>query len=233
MTWDGGRKTFASASHPDIFGYVGDVLTPSVVIAQFLTALDSGVLGSPSVQDRFTALTALAKQQLRDVPPPQRRPFTIIHCARIGSGMAIAIRVNVIAYLGAAGWEARVIEAPDASAELLVDGSGRGTVEERLAQWQKSDVAGTSRAVFSAFVSSVMSGKDASSGGPVQLVGLHRIGNGRVFGVWHERRRYLAGSQVATVADDADVAWFNALFERCDAQTGEVIGQRQPPPRNL
>ncbi len=237
--WDGGRKTFASTSCPDIFGYVGDVLMPSIVLSQFSTSLDLGVLGRPGVEERFAALVSLTKQQVGVVPLPHRHPFKIVHCARVGDGMDMAIRVNVVAYLEDGRWEEEVIE-PVAACEgdkladvLLVQGSGRDAVKERLTEWRNSDIGGTSRAVFGAFVSSVMGGGDPLSGGPVQLVGLHRRAHGQVFGVWHEGHRYLAGSPVPTPDPYASVRWFNERFERCDGQTGEMIGQRQPPPRHL
>lgn len=237
--WDGGRKTFASTSFPDIFGYVGDVLMPSVVLSQFSTSLDVGLFGCSSVQERFAALATLAKQQLGEVPLRHRHPFKIVHCARIGDGMDMTIRVNVVAYLEDGRWEEEVIvpmaePGGDKLADvLLVQGSGHDAVKERLTEWRNSEIGGTSRAVFGAFVSSVMGGGDPLSGGPVQLVGLHRRAHGQVFGVWHEGRRYLAGSRVPKPDPHAGVRWFNERFERCDGQTGEVIGQRQPPPRHL
>jgi hypothetical protein len=214
--WDGGRKTFASTSFPDIFGYVGDVLMPSVVLSQFSTSLDVGLFGRSSVQERFAALVTLAKQQLGEVPLPHRHPFKIVHCARIGDGMDMT--------------EPGGDKLADV---LLVQGSGHDAVKERLTEWRNSEIGGTSRAVFGAFVSSVMGGGHPLSGGPVQLVGLHRRAHGQVFGVWHEGHRYLAGSRVPKPDPHAGVQWFNERFERCDGQTGEVIGHRQPPPRHL
>lgn len=41
-TWDSGRKVFACSTHPDVFGYVGDVLFPSLVLGQVATLIDSG-----------------------------------------------------------------------------------------------------------------------------------------------------------------------------------------------
>jgi hypothetical protein len=212
---------------------------PSVVLSQFSTSLDLGVFGRLGVQERFAALVSLAKQQLGKVPLPHRHPFKIVHCARIDDGMDMAIRVNVVSYLEDGRWEEEVIE-PVAKPEddkladvLLLRGTGRDAVTKRLTEWRNSEIGGTSRAVFGAFVSSVMGGGDPLSGGPVQLVGLHRYAHGQVFGFWHEGHRYLAGSRVPTLDPYASVRWFNARFERCDGQKGEVVGQRQPPPRHL
>jgi hypothetical protein len=232
-TWDGGRKTFASATCPEIIGYVGDVLAPSVVLSQFSTALDLRVLGGTNARDRFVALADMLKRQVEAIPAMHQKRFTVIQCARIEEGMASTFQVNVIDYEGGGKWRREVLDAPDASAQLLVKGSGEAQVHKRLAKWEKSDVAGTSRAVFGAFVDAVESGADPRSSGPIQLVGLQRTGSGRVFGVWHKGQRYLAGSSVPHVAACAEVRWFNTRFERCDSRTGRVIGQRQPRPGKL
>lgn len=50
ITWDKmiyydyGKKVFASSLYPELFGYAGDVLFPSIVLSQILELIDSGVL---------------------------------------------------------------------------------------------------------------------------------------------------------------------------------------------
>ena len=73
-------------------------------------------------------------------------------------------------------------QSPLCSAELLVRGSGQDSVDNNLACWALSDAAGTSRAVFGAFAQSVYEGADPLTGGPVQLVGLRRVGSGISYG---------------------------------------------------
>jgi hypothetical protein len=228
--WDGGRKTFASDTSADIFGYVGDVLLPSVVLSQFTTLLDAGAW-SQDVDQRFAALFALAREQVAACPSSQRRPFTLVHCARLGEGRTTRFRLAVTEYKAVSTWEQELHDAPDASAQILVSGSGQTSVDEALARWARSEVTGTSRAVFNAFVQSVSNGGDPLSGGPVQLVGLRRVGGGINFGVWHKRQRYIAGQPVPESAQARPVEWFNERFERCDGQTGALIGQPQPIPR--
>lgn len=228
--WDGGRKTFASDTSPDIFGYVGDVLLPSVVLSQFTTLLDVGAW-SQDVDQRFAALFALAREQVAACPSSQRRPFTLVHCARLGEGMTTRFRLAVTEYKAVGSWEQESHDAPDASAQILVNGSGQASVDAALARWARSEVSGTSRAVFSAFTQSVSNGGDPLSGGPVQLVGLRRVGGGINFGVWHMGQRYIAGQPVPECAQARPVEWFNERFERCDGQSGALIGQPQPIPR--
>ena len=50
ITWnrttlfDYGKKVFASKIYPEIFGYAGDVLFPSIVLSQILEMIDSNLL---------------------------------------------------------------------------------------------------------------------------------------------------------------------------------------------
>src|SRR5436309_1944374 len=42
--WDAGRKLFLCRKYPEIFGYAGDVVFPSLVIGQVADACDAGLL---------------------------------------------------------------------------------------------------------------------------------------------------------------------------------------------
>lgn len=42
--FDFGKKVFASKKYPEIFGYAGDVLFPSIVLEQIIELIDAGVL---------------------------------------------------------------------------------------------------------------------------------------------------------------------------------------------
>jgi hypothetical protein len=72
--------------------------------------------------------------------------------------------------------------------------------------------------VFSAFCDAVVAGGDPATGGPPQLVGLHRHGPGRSLGIVIGDRRYLSGADVLTHEHErlVGVDWFNELFERVD-----------------
>jgi hypothetical protein len=206
------------------------VLLPSVVLSQFTTLLEVGAW-SQDVDQRFAALFALAREQVAACPSSQRRPFTLVHCARLGEGMTTRFRLAVTEYTAVGSWEQEIHDAPNASAQILVRGTGEVSVGKALARWARSEVSGTSRAVFNAFVQSVSSGGDSLSGGPVQLVGLRRVGGGINFGVWHMGQRYIAGQPIPECAQARPVEWFNERFERCDGQSGALIGQPQPIPR--
>jgi hypothetical protein len=68
--FDYGRKVFAFRSYPDVVGYCGDALFPSMVIAQLVEMADNGLLftGSRSCKDRFEAFKEKLVQQCHRYP---------------------------------------------------------------------------------------------------------------------------------------------------------------------
>jgi len=110
-------------------------------------------------------------------------------------------------------WIHRCSDSP-----LAVAGSGTSEVRKALGLWNGSGAANTSRAVFSAFCEAITSGGDPATGGPPHLVGLHRVGSGKSFGIIWENRRYFAGADILPGEYEAikGVEWFNELFERAD-----------------
>lgn len=50
ITWDAktyydyAKKVFASSLYPEIFGYAGDVLFPTIVLSQIVELIDRGIL---------------------------------------------------------------------------------------------------------------------------------------------------------------------------------------------
>jgi len=42
--WDAGRKVFNPSKAPHIFGYCGDVVFPSLVLGQVISAIDNNIM---------------------------------------------------------------------------------------------------------------------------------------------------------------------------------------------
>jgi hypothetical protein len=97
--------------------------------------------------------------------------------------------------------------------EPFVEGSGVQDVKNELAIWQRSPHAHTSRAVFSALCGAVRNGQNSAVGGPVQLVGMYRIGNGRIFGVVNAGVVTVLGLPVQSICNPG-LEYRNELFER-------------------
>lgn len=216
-TWDNGRKTFASATHPYIFGYCGDVLFPSMVLPVVQEHLASSAL-TTQPRSVFGEVGSLVRRLWKQYPHQEHRDFSIIMAARLGQKMAARFYVAVFAFNAKTQkWHLHEEDMPKASSFLIHAGSGAAEVRAAETLWQASAHAGTSRAAFSAFCESMRAGADPHTGGGPQLVGLRRIGNGMTFGVVYDGRRYLSGAVVGReAAASSTVEWFNEVFERVD-----------------
>ncbi len=228
-TWDLGRKTFASARYPDVAGYWGDVLFPVVTLSQFFANLDAGVVaaGASSTETRFKAFEEALRVSFDRVPAGQRRPFTIVHVSRDGSGMTSAFNIRALSWAPGNGWVRDRLPLPATSAAVHLGGSGAGVTRLHLQRWTESTQGGTSRAVYSAFVDGLQSGSDQHSGGAPQLVGVYRIGNGRSFGTVVGTQRFLHGTPVMSASIDDGVEWRNELFERASGDSRKRLPEAQ------
>lgn len=227
--WDNGRKTFASATHPYIFGYCGDVLFPSMVLPVVQEHLASGaIITSP--RSMFGEIGSLVRRLWQQYPHQEHHDFSIIMAARLGEKMTARFYVAVMAFNAKAQeWHLREEAMPRVSSSLIHAGSGADEILAAESLWQASAHAGTSRAVFSAFCESMRTGADPHTGGGPQLVGLRRIGTGMTFGVVYDGRRHLSGAVVGRgSAALTSVDWFNELFERVDGARMARLTDAQP-----
>src|SRR4051794_9784665 len=85
--WDGGRKVFTCCIEPHMFGYCGDVVFPSLVLAQIASAIDNGVLfrSAASAEEKNEVVFSSLKksfQRRRDTPD---QSFSILHALRTGT----------------------------------------------------------------------------------------------------------------------------------------------------
>src|SRR5207245_7170 len=127
-------------------------------LSQFVTALDVGAIVSKfaTFDERSAALEAQARHAFEEMPASERRSFEIVHCGRDGEGVAGAFGVGVLSWSPTIGWTRTRPPTPAVSSALVLStGSGTPTVASWLAHWEASPAAGTSRAVFSAFVDAV------------------------------------------------------------------------------
>lgn len=236
--WDGARKCFASREYPDVFGYVGDVLLPSLVLGQFIDALDAGFVvgGESELPERQEALLESFKRSVKSYPrAAQLTDFMVIHLGRVGQGMSSEYQARTIRcrdrtltdevqtsldYPAVLDFGSRGVREANTP---TVAGSGAKTFDEQFACWQKSEHADTSRAVFSALCTSINSGEEPTVGGSPQLVGLYRKDGGKVFGVVTGNQASVLGCSISGRGQDDTVEFRNHLFERVDAR-----GKRLP-----
>src|ERR1700687_3128647 len=86
--FDHGRKVFAFRVSPDILGYCGDVLFPSMVLSQIKEMADNGLLFSPKAtcKERFEAVKEKLVQQFQSYPKMVEKitapVLQVLHIAR-------------------------------------------------------------------------------------------------------------------------------------------------------
>lgn len=215
--WDQGRKTFASAKTAHIFGYWGDVLFPSMALPSVVDRIEHGAIPS-SLHSPFSGVGKAIRELWLGYPLPERRDFGVILGSRTGEFMRSTFHLAVLTYAASDDtWRMTDVSMPAVSASLHVAGSGAHEVRRAQCLWDESAHKNTSRAMFSAFCESLAKRKDPSSGGGPQLVGLHRKGPAKTFGVVAAGQRFLNGARVGReTAGTADVDWFNEFLERVD-----------------
>ncbi|MFN9622371.1 MAG: hypothetical protein ACK587_06000 [Cyanobacteriota bacterium] len=221
IKWDQGRKVFAASQTPEIFGFCGDVLFPSIFLSQLTGILvDNGVRPITNAKGRAEAILEYTKSGHDGFPlHGGGDSFTIHYCCREGENMKGTFHVYVITYSHASyTWSMEKREIPKKSGLVFVGGSGETALKTWQDRWQSTSQGGTSRAIFSAFCDSLDSNHDPKTGGAPQLVGIKRSFRASHYGILWKDNRYELGFKLPPdrLAHPKSVEWMNSLFERCD-----------------
>jgi hypothetical protein len=235
--WDHGRKVFAAMNYPEVLGYQGDVVFPSLVLGQIVDLIDANLLlgSNTSHHEKWKRISQLIVSAFAGYPHAHSQPFAIVYGTRDGAGTSSEFHVAQMMWEPRDRWVTRWLTLPQRSGLIVSLGSGERPMAEWYARWCRTSHRDTSRSVFGAFCDALHSRSDRKCGGAPQLVGLYRVGSGRAFGIVYNARRYLLGLPVAGEELLRAVEWRNALFERCDPISLERLpgAQRQRAPRGL
>lgn len=233
--FDMGKKIFGMNHHPDIFGYCGDVLFPTIAIQNIVAQADAGILYSEGMMpDQKYELVLKAICTSIDQYPKERivRSFEIIYATRYKQKDFYCYR---IAWNNKDGFhkENGRITLPRTSTVIATAGSGSPEFTERFeSEYNRSEHNDyrTSRAVYQCFTDCLDEIKDPACGGAPQIVGLYRKDNARFFGIIREGKRYFLGNVVDYSENLNFVQWRNDNFERCDPKDTQILelAQRQP-----
>jgi hypothetical protein len=220
--WDFGRKLFASQAYPDIFAYVGDVLFPSQIIGQIIDLIDAGILFVP--KDGIEEKLDKIKYFLYQVAGKYTNlgEVKIYYCSRLDQGGQSSLRSTFRMYRiwwRNNDWHSERIGMPSKSGVIIMDGSGKMEIQKAIEVWENSLHKDTSRSIFSAFCDALEKAVDPFSGGAPQLVGIHRKGNSKYFGVVHKNKRFFLGLPVSDPEIPNNINWFNDIFEIADGKT--------------
>lgn len=235
--WDVGRKIFASKKYPEILAYCGDVLFPSQVLGSIIDQIDNNLLIDENDEQstKKNKIYNCICDSFNSYPKRRRNEFQILYASRQNSKMKSIFHAMKIAWNSSKGWNLIDLKIPVSSGLIDGIGSGTGSLKEWYNKWQRSDIKGTSRSVFSAFCDSLLSKKDVYSGGAPQLVGIYRKGPAKTFGIVYNNEKFFNGKNINSLINLNKIEWRNNLFERCDGTTLCLLkgAQRQPRPKNI
>ena len=234
--FDYGRKVYAFRSSPDLLGYCGDVLFPSMVLSQIVEMADSGLLFEPDAtcEVRSKAITQKLICQFANYPHEVKGiaadSLEVLHASR--DFTKSHFECSLLRWTRAQGWSRSTMDLPRHSSVLFVRGSGAAEFNHRFADYSKGSNAGTSRNVFHCFCDTLFNTKLPSVGGAPQLAGLLRKprSTGIHYGIIVDGHRYLLGSRVDELSNFDRMEWRNELFEVCDGQTCKRKPNAQPQP---
>jgi len=220
--WDAGRKLFSPHQQPHLFGYCGDVVFPSLVLGQIISAIDQGILFDPSdSSDRkhqviFESINA-SHDRWYNV---REQDFSIVHMFRRGVWPATAFSGWVISYRAKTrDWTSEELQIPTKTTLLIALGSGAGMARVHTRTWNDSDVGGTSRAIFSAFCEAISATENKLSGGPPQLSGLYSDQPPKTFGIVLDGHPFLHGLPLKPEMALSNIEWRDQLFQTIDPRS--------------
>lgn len=231
LRWDSGRKVFSSSIEPHMFAYCGDVVFPSLVLAQLVTAIDNNVLfesGSTAEQKHETVYEVIKSSYGKGHNHPLT-DFSIIHVYRTAIWPSTEFKFWHIKYTAKnRKWESNEVTLPLETGLIVSLGSGSSSAKNHEYNWAKSDVGGTSRSYFSAFCDSISSEDDKLSGGAPQLCAIYPNLAPQNLGVIIDKRYFLYGMELEFTEQLQNIDWKDELFRDVDAKTGQLkVGARR------
>ena len=238
--FDYGRKVFAFTKWPDVLGYCGDVLFPSIALNQIVDLADAGLLfvSDFSPKQKFQAIVDKLNDLFRAYPALhaglEENSLSVVHGSRDTTNNKNFFS-HTIKWSKKQGWHGEECPMPAASGVLFALGSGAADFEENYSRYESGPTKGTSRAVFHCFCDTLAKSTEPTIGGAPQLVGIIRKPHtsATTFGVIHKGRRTFLGAHVDNLRHFATVEWRSANFELCCGTTMQKRPTAQAQPDAL
>jgi hypothetical protein len=235
--FDYGRKVFALKKYPDILGYCGDVLFPSIVLGQIAEMADQGLLFAPdaSCKEKFEAIKGKLIQLFQTYPSMVKSitadTLQVLHASRDPSNN-MKFFCDLIEWRRSNGWAWQKVDIPTSSGPLLSLGSGSSEFTTNLKRYTSGPNKGTSRNIFHCFCDTLFNIQNVYCGGAPQLVGIYRKPHtpAITFGIIRNSRRYYLGARIDDLQNFESVEWRNDLFELFGGRTmkRQQDAQKQP-----
>lgn len=215
--YDEGMKTFCSLKYPYIFAYCGDVLFPLHTLERIIYKIDCGLFFEQASNDFTNKLLSFKTEiesSLMNYPYP-KLSFSILFASResyydFHLGEIKCNEGNI---------SCNEIELPNRSMIVYVGGSGKRNFKDVENQLKCNPNEGTSRFCFHCVTKTIKDYESPTVGGVPQLVGLYRKGNGIIFGIEHDGKRYILGKKVNLMPEYLHIEWRNSNFERVNPKT--------------
>ena len=238
--FDYGRKVFSFSRWPDVLGYCGDVLFPSIALNQIVELADAGLLFAPefSSKQKFQAIVDKLNDIFRQYPllhsGISEISLSIIHASRDSTDNK-KFSCYTISWTRKQGWYGTESGLPKSSDVLFAQGTGAQEFSDNFLRYKVGTNRETSRAVFQCFCDTLVRISDPLVGGAPQLVGIYRkpTSPGFTVGIIHNGKRYFLGAHIDNCRNFDTVEWRNANFERCDGRTMAKLPDAQPQPDPL
>jgi hypothetical protein len=229
--YDSGIKVFGSSRFPEIFGFCGDVLIPSIILGQLIPQIDSGIIlndldNGDKKNEKFFEFI---RTSLENYPKEQSTgSFTILHGTRTGKEFSC----YKISYNKKSGLMNKKIELPRVSTKISSEGSGKAEFDNNFLEWQRErhNNYRTSRGVFHCLSKTLKTIKDPMTGGLPQIVGLYRKDNSRLFGIVEGNKKYIYGKESSENINSNRIEWRNENFERMNPETLKILSGAQKQP---
>ena len=239
-SFDYGRKVFSFSRWPDILGYCGDVLFPSIALNQIVELADAGLLFAPtfSCKQKFQAIVDKLNDLFRQYPQLHsgiaENSLSIIHASRDPTDNK-KFSCHTISWTSKRGWHGEERALPNSSDVLFALGTGAREFSENFRRYKVGTNRETSRAVFHCFCDTLTQVADPLVGGAPQLVGIYRKPHspGFTVGTIYNGMRYFLGAHIDNGRNLDTVEWRNANFERCEGRTMNKLPDAQPQPDPL
>jgi hypothetical protein len=230
--FDYGIKVFGSSKHPEVFGFCGDVLFPSIIFAQIIPQIDNGILIEPNDtgETKNKKVFEFMKSSFDTYPKEilANNTFTILHATRSEK----EFKLFKTTFGNDKILKNTEVEIPKVSTKIFCGGSGQTEFDKRWEKWNNSKHNNyrTSRAVYHCLSETLKEIKDPRTGGLPQIIGLYRIENMRLFGIVENEKKYIYGKESSQDINSKSIEWRNENFERINPETLRILegAQRQP-----
>jgi hypothetical protein len=214
---------FTAHDEPHVFGYCGDVVFPSLVLAQVTSAIDQCILfpEDADANAKHAAILHSVKTSFGRRHNTPDESFWILHAMRTSPWPTPAFAVWQVHYdAKAKAWEDHPLEIPSRTGIVGLLGTGRRAVKTQSDRWRNSYVGARSSSIFSAFCDALRSGGDPNSGGAPQIAALYTQHPPQVLGFIEGGAYYLHGLEVLPGKMLDRIEWRDGLFQRLNPATG-------------